>query len=57
MYTIAQFREKIHPVPQKVTALEGASLKLIPSSKIALTAPEADKGPIQTAVAEIKASL
>ena len=57
MLTIDQIRQQIHPVPQKITAMEGTALKLIPSSKIALTAPEAEKGPVKTAVGNMKAYL
>ena len=55
MYTINDIRNHIHPVPQKVTALEGASLKLTPGSKIALSFPDAEKGPIKTAGEAISA--
>ena len=57
MYTIEEIRTQIHPVPQKVTGLEGAGLKLKPASKVCFTAPEAEKGPIKTAAAEMKAYL
>lgn len=57
MYTIEDIRTQIHPVPQKVTGLEGAGLKLQPASKVCFTAPEAEKGPIKTAAAEMKAYL
>jgi len=57
MYTIEELKSIIHPVPQKVTAGKGEALKLIPSSKVALSAPEADKGPIKTAGEDIKAYL
>ena len=57
MYTIEELKSIIHPVPQKVTAGKGKALKLIPSSKIALSAPEADKGPIKTAGEDIKAYM
>ena len=57
MYTIEEIRTQIHPVPQKVTGLEGDGLKLQPASKVCFTAPEAEKGPIKTAAAEMKAYL
>ena len=57
MYTIEQIRTNIVPVPQKVTAAKGGTLKLAPGSKIALTCPQAEKGPIKTAGEKIAAFL
>ena len=57
MRTIQDIRTSIVPVPQKVEAGEGAALKLTPSSKFCLTAPEAEKGPVKTAAADMKAFL
>ena len=57
MFTIEDISKNIHPVPQKVTALTGEALQLLPGSKIALDIPQADKGPAKTAGEEIKAYL
>ena len=57
MYTIDDIRVQIQPVPQKVTALQGASLKLMPSTKLAFTAPTAVSGVANTAVEDMKAYL
>ncbi|MBR3978304.1 MAG: family 20 glycosylhydrolase [Oscillospiraceae bacterium] len=55
MYTIDEIRIQIQPVPQKVTALEGANLKIVPSGKVHLTVPADVKGPAKTAVEDMKA--
>ena len=57
MLTIDTIRTAIVPIPQKVTALTGAALKLIPASRFCLTAPEAEKGPVKTAGENIRAFL
>jgi len=49
MYTVEQIRASIVPVPQKVTAVQGEALKLLPTSKFKFTAPVAEKGPVKTA--------
>ncbi len=57
MYTVDDIKNLIHPIPQKVSAVDGAPLVLTPSSKFNLSAPTAEKGPIKTAVADITAFL
>ncbi len=57
MITIDSIRNSIVPIPQKITAADGDALVLIPSSKFCLTAPEAEKGPIQTAGLDMTAFL
>ena len=57
MLTIDEIRVNIQPVPQKVTSLAGQPLKLIPTAKFNLTAPTAEKGPVQVAGETIRAFL
>ena len=57
MRTMKAIGASIVPVPQKVEAGEGQPLKLTSSSKFCLTAPEAEKGPVKTAVDNIKTFL
>ncbi len=57
MKTIDEIRDRIVPVPQKVTAGAGEALRILPSAKFCLTAPEAEKGPIKTAGERIAAFL
>jgi len=57
MRTIEELKTIIHPIPQKVTALEGNALVLTHSSRFALTFPEAKKGPVKTAGEKISEYL
>lgn len=57
MRSITDIKNSIVPVPQRVQAGEGEALKLTASSKFCLTAPEAEKGPVKTAVDNMKAFL
>ena len=52
-----QVRASIVPVPQKVTAIQAGTLKLVPTSKFRVTAPTAEKGPIKTAGENMSAFL
>ena len=57
MLSLDSIRTSIVPIPQKVTAGKGEDLKLTPSSKFCLHAPEAEKGPVKTAGENIRAFL
>ena len=57
MYTLEDIKAIIHPVPQKVTELEGKPLVLTHTAKFNLTAPAAEKGPVKTAGEDMKAFL
>ncbi len=57
MCTIEDIRVNIQPVPQKVTAAKGGSLKLTSGSRFRFTAPKSVKGPAATAVEDMKAYL
>ena len=57
MYTLEDIRVNIQPVPQKVTAGKGGSLKLTSASKFCFTAPRSVKGPAATAVEDMNSYL
>lgn len=57
MCTLEDIRSCIQPVPQQVAAGEGKPLCLCEDCKFSLSAPEAEKGPIKTATAEMKTFL
>ena len=57
MRTITDIKNSIVPVPQKVIAMTGEPLRLLPSSQFNLTAPVAEKGPVKTAGERITAFL
>ena len=57
MYTLDDIRVSIVPVPQKVTAAEGNSLKLLATTKFRFTAPAAESGPVKTAAERMSAFL
>jgi len=57
MYTIDDIKSIIHPIPQQVTAGKGDPLVLSPTAKFCFSAPVAEKGPVKTAGADMKAFL
>lgn len=57
MFTVNDIRTQLCPVPQQLTALEGAPLRLTTESKFYLSVPSAEKGPVKTAAADMKAYL
>lgn len=57
MYTQKDLKTQLCPVPQQITMLEGAALQLTKDSKFNLSFPEAEQGPVKTAVADMKKYL